>query len=131
MPYWSAVVIVKVKLHGNTPHWQRIRTPLLDAHPQASRKIVLELKDLQKTGTIITIPCIRAVVQVYMGILAPEVVNFKCSDTWICKFVFREKELCWVMCKPTKATQKVPINAEDLILITFHRHVLTFRDGPI
>jgi hypothetical protein len=131
MPCWSAAVIEEVKLHGNTPHWQRIRTPLLDAHPQASKKIVLELKDLRKTGTTMTVPCIRAVVQAYMQIFAPEVVNFKYSDTWIRKFVFKAQELRWVMRTPTKAAQKVPIDAENLILITFYRHVLTFRDGPI
>jgi hypothetical protein len=80
---------------------------------------------------MMTVPSVRAVVQAYMQLLAPEVVDFKCSDAWIRKFVFKEDKLRWVLRKPTKAAQKVPINAEELILIAFYRHVLTFRDGPI
>jgi hypothetical protein len=78
---------------------------------------------------MMTVCAVQAVVQAYMQLLAPEVVNFKCSDTWIRKFVFEADELRWVMQKPTKAAQKVPINAEELI--AFYRHVLTCSDGPI
>lgn len=130
-PCWSAAVLDEVRLHGNTPRWQRIRLPLLHAHPEVATKIVHELKNLRKTGMSITVPAVRAVVQAYMQLLAPEVNDFKCSDSWIRKFVFREEELRWVMRKPTKAAQKVPKNADELILIAFYRHVLSFRDGPI
>jgi hypothetical protein len=63
---------------------------------------------------------------------APELSSkLKCSDAWIRKFVFRQKELCWVMRKPTKAAQKLPLNADEQILMAFFRQALTCRDAAI
>ncbi|KAJ7575516.1 hypothetical protein C8J56DRAFT_733838, partial [Mycena floridula] len=56
---------------------------------------------------------------------------FTCSDAWICHFVFHQQGLHWVIQKPTKAAQKIPVDADILIWNSWLRQVLTCHDGSI
>ncbi|EIW78729.1 hypothetical protein CONPUDRAFT_60899 [Coniophora puteana RWD-64-598 SS2] len=54
---------------------------------------------------------------------------FKCSDAYVCKFLYAN--LHWVPRTSTRAAQKVPENAGDLIFELFIRLALLFRDAGI
>jgi DDE superfamily endonuclease len=88
------------------------------------------LQNVRKAGNAVTVSTIRASVVANLQHQLPDKLpDFKCSDSWVRKFVFRE--LKWVLRKPTKASQKVPADAINQITNSFFRHVLTFRDAPI
>ena len=129
-PKWSAAVLADVQLNGNTPHTMSTRSAIFDSKPDLKKLVVDQLRSLRQTGVAVTIPTVHAVIIAFLQHHSPEMLeNFKCSDSWVRKFV--QNELQWCMRKPTKASQKVPIDAESQIELSFLRHVLTFRDAPI
>jgi hypothetical protein len=129
-PTWSADVLAEVELNGNTPHTMSTRVNILDNHPELKQKIIGQLQATRLSGTAVTVGTVHAFVTAHLQHQAPDILHsFRCSDSWARRFVL--KELQWVMRKPTKASQKVPADADDQIELSFFRHVLTFRDAPI
>jgi hypothetical protein len=129
-PTWSAAVLDEVVKNGYTPGMKSTRKCILDDHASTKLTILNQLKSLRQVGTSVSVMTVRAVVVANLHHNLPDLLaKFRCSDTWVRKFTFRE--LKWVMRKPTKAAQKVPVDAALQIEISFFRCVLTVRDAPI
>jgi hypothetical protein len=129
-PTWSPAVLAEVARNGHTPGTKSTRLGILDGHVEVKQKILELLRGIRQSGSAITVATTRGCIMGYLAHYLPEMlVKFKCSDAWVRRFVFRE--LKWVMRKPTKASKKVPADADYQIENSFFRHVLTFREALI
>jgi hypothetical protein len=135
-PTESTRVGVLVRSSGHTGSFSTNQIPMLyqAGHPDVVKLITNQLKGLRTVGVVLTLLTVRAIMVAFIEAQVPHIfkhlakngTRFKCSDSFVRKFL--HNVLRWSERRATKAAQKLPPNLDEVLINAFLREACVIRD---
>ncbi|VDC03846.1 unnamed protein product [Peniophora sp. CBMAI 1063] len=137
-PRWRPEVIQRVEARGGIrPGGHSQHCGVLSSHPELVDEILQQLIAIREAGVMITVDNARSIILGLIQHCAPQLLRevlsdgsqFVCSDAYVRRFLYHQ--LHWVPRRGTRAAQKTPENAGQLLWELFIRLVLSLHDAGI